>query len=324
MTEGMDDKAVSQPPGSHQPPRLTLQERSAYALRAGLASVAVVLVLIVAKSATYAATSSASVLASLMDSVMDATASVMSYMAIRYSVRPPDSDHRHGHGKMEGLAALFQSALIAGAGLLIVWESFGHFLHPQPVAHSAGAIIVMGIAIVVSAGLVAFQNWSLKHADSLAVEADKAHYGADIIVNIGVIAVLLMLEFGAPLWFDPLFALIVAAWLAHTALRIGQRGVDMLLDRELPDPVRAHIDSLVRGNMDVLGLHDLRTHRSGMKTFISFDIELNPALSLYDSHEIVRAVELALLQDFPDAEILIHVDPYGDTADSRHSAIGTP
>jgi ferrous-iron efflux pump FieF len=301
-----------------------LEARSAHALRAGLASVAVVGILILIKGATYAATSSASVLASLMDSIGDGAASIMNYMAIVYAVRPPDSDHRHGHGKMEGLAALMQAGLIAGAGLLILWEACGHFLHPQAVSNGEAAVFVMVAATVLSALLVAFQNYSLRRANSLAVAADKAHYGADIVVNIGVIAVLLLLRAGAPLWIDPLFALLVALWLARTAHSVGCQGVDMLLDRELPDEVRARIKQRVRANAAVLGLHDLRTHRSGMKTFMSFDIELDPALSLHDSHEIVREVELALLADFPDAEILIHVDPFGDTADSRHSAIGAP
>jgi ferrous-iron efflux pump FieF len=301
-----------------------MERRAVHALRAGAASLAVVAALIVAKAAAYAASSSASVLSSLMDSIGDAAASFVTFMAIRYSIRPPNEDHRFGHGKIEGLSALFQAGLIAGAALLVLWESAGHILHPQAVAHSGFALWVMGFSTVVSAGLVAFQNYSARRAGSLAVEADRAHYGADIFVNIGVLAVLLLLRAGAPLWIDPAFALAVAAWLVRTAVKIGRGGVDMLLDREMPDEVRTQIKKTVIRNKAVLGIHDLRTRRSGMRTFMSFDIELDPALSLHESHEIVRAVEHSLLGVFPDAEILIHVDPHGDTADSRHSAIGVP
>ncbi len=58
---------------------------------------------------------STSILASLMDSLADATVSVMTFFAVRFSLKPADTNHRSGHGKIEGLAALFQSLLIAAA-----------------------------------------------------------------------------------------------------------------------------------------------------------------------------------------------------------------
>ena len=41
------------------------------------------------------------------------------------------------------------------------------------------------------------------------------------------------------------------------------------------------------------------------------DIELDPALSLVRAHEIGDQVEADIQQAFPDAEIILHVDPHG-------------
>lgn len=292
------------------------------ALAAGAASLVTVAVLIVAKAATYWFTESTSVLASLMDSVLDASVSVMMFMAIRYSLKPADSDHRHGHGKIEGLAALFQALLIGAAGVMLVTEATHRFFDPQPVKAHGVAIIVMLFTILASWGLVLIQNYTLQRAPSLAVEADKAHYGNDIIVNGGVIATMGALYFGAPAWLDPLFAMAVAFYLAATVWTIGRKAIDMLLDRELPDDVRKDIKAMVKAHPGVMGMHDLRTSRSGMKIFISFDIEVDAGLSLLDAHNIARDTEMELLQKFPHADILIHVDPHNDTQDSRHSVQG--
>jgi ferrous-iron efflux pump FieF len=281
-----------------------------------------VAILIVAKAATFWLTGAASVMASLMDSVLDASVSVMMFMAIRYSLKPADKDHRHGHGKIEGLAALFQAALLTVAAAILLWEAGNRFLHPQPVTGHGVAVLVMVFTICASMMLVAIQNYTLKRAPSLAVEADKAHYGNDIIVNGGVIATMIALYYGAPAWIDPLFAVIVAVYLGYTILHIGRKGVDMLLDRELPGEVREEIKRIIRSHPGVLGLHDLRTSQSGMRIFISFDMEVDPDLSLRDAHEIARAAEITLLEHFPHAEIMIHVDPHGDTDDSRHSVAG--
>lgn len=291
-----------------------------YALIAGAASVIVVSILIAAKGALYAQAPSASVLASLMDSLSDAVVSVMNFLALRFSLKPADGGHRYGHGKIEGLAALGQSALIAAAAGLLLWESIDRFLHPHPVSDYWLGAGVMVFAIALSAGLVWVQNYSLRHAPSLAVEADKAHYEMDILINGGVIVILAALYYGAPLWLDPLFALAVCMYLGKTVYDIGRQGLDMLLDHELPAAVRQHIIDLVKKQEGVMGVHDLRTTRSGMRIFISFDIEVDPDLPLRAAHDIVRRVEKALLTDFPHAEIMIHADPFGDPHDSRHGA----
>ncbi|MBU0800288.1 MAG: cation diffusion facilitator family transporter [Alphaproteobacteria bacterium] len=292
------------------------------ALWAGVASLVTVTLLIIAKAATFWFTGAASILASLMDSVLDASVSVMMFMAIRYSLKPADKDHRHGHGKIEGLAALFQAILIAAAGLLLLWEAGHRFANPHEVTGHGVAVIVMVLTILASFMLVMIQNYTLKRAPSLAVEADKAHYGNDIIVNGGVIVTIIALYFGAPAWVDPLFAIGVALYLGLTVWHIGSRAIDMLLDRELPDVVRKEIKAKVNAHQGVLGMHDLRTSQSGMKILISFDIEVDQDLSLLVAHNIARDVEMELLERFPHAEIMIHVDPHGDTEDSRHTVAG--
>lgn len=290
------------------------------ALVAGMASIVTVFVLIILKTAIFMVSGSASVLASLMDSLSDATVSVMTYFAIRFSLKPADEDHRSGHGKIEGLAALFQATLIMLAGLALLWESVRRLSHPQPVEHHELAIAVMLVSIALSAVLVRIQSRVLKEAPSLAVEADQAHYGTDIIVNAGVIVVMLCLLAGAPVWVDTLFAMAMVGYLGWTAKGIGALGLDMLLDRELPETLRQAIISKVRAHAQVIDMHDLRTSKSGMRIFISFDIEVDGDMKLSDAHEIARHVEYDLLRDFPHAEIMIHIDPHGDVDDTRHNA----
>jgi len=293
------------------------------ALVAGVASIATVSVLIVIKTLAYLKSGdSASVLASLVDSITDASASIMTFLAIQYSLKPADEDHRHGHGKIEGLAALLQAAVIAAAGFFLLLESLRRFSESEPVQNMGGTIVVMVISTLLSFVLIAIQKYSLRFAPSLAVEADKAHYKTDILVNAGVIGVMLALQYGAPRWVDAVFAVGVVFILGLTVRKIAGQGIDMLLDREIPGNAREVITKKVLSHAHVRGMHDLRTNKSGMKVFMSFDIELEPNLLLCHAHDIVREVEHDLLADFPNAEILIHVDPLGDKDDSRHGVAG--
>jgi ferrous-iron efflux pump FieF len=292
--------------------------RPHFALVAGAASLLTVVVLIGAKGLAYWHSGSASVFGSLMDSIVDATGSAMNFLAIHLSLKPADRNHRSGHGKIEGLAALLQALLILIGGAALLYQSVEAFLHPQVLGDSGLAAAIMLFSIVVSFFLVSVQRHVLKHAPSLAVESDQVHYSMDILVNIGVIAVLLMLHFGAPRIIDPVFAVIISGYLAVTAKNIAKGGLDMLLDRELSAETRAQVLKIIRLQTGVMGVHDLRTSQSGMRIFIAFDIEADEALSLRGAHDIARHVEMALLEAFPNADIMIHVDPHGDIEDSRH------
>ena len=92
------------------------------------------------------------------------------------------------------------------------------------------------------------------------------------------------------------------------------------MDRELPDEDRARIKEIVLANENVLALHELKTRSSGQQSFIQVHIEMDGRMSLYRAHAIADEVEAKLRAAFPDAEVIIHQDPYG--IDESQAAIG--
>lgn len=284
-------------------------------------TVGLVIVLVFAKTVGYVFSGSSAVLASLVDSITDVALSMMTFFAIRLSLKPADEDHRQGHGKVEGVSALLQAAFLGGSGAFLVLEATNKFLRPQPVEDHLFAIAMMLVAIVMSVVLVVLLKRSLKKMPSMALEADYAHYSSDVLLN-GMVMVTLFISFKgwAPPWIDPLCSIAVAGIIIRTALSIGLKALDMLMDRELPEAQRERMAEIILAHSEVIGYHDLRTNQSGMKIFISFDLELDHNLLLWSAHEIARDIENDLLREFPNADIMIHIDPHGDTEDSRHSA----
>ncbi|MAZ76096.1 MAG: hypothetical protein CMH31_02210 [Micavibrio sp.] len=293
-----------------------------YALIASIFAVGTVTALIVLKIIAYWLSGSTAVLSTLADSIVDIAVSIMMLLAVRYSLKPADEQHRHGHGKIEGIAALFQGAFMAAAGLFILFEALHKFMNPEEVQSHALAIIVAVTAIGMTLVLVSVQKYCLQKAPSLAIEADYAHYKSDIFLNLAVIIVLFADYKGAPIWFDPLIAIGIAIYFFIIAGRISLQSLDMLMDKEVSFEHRRRIEAIVNAHEEALGIHDLRTRRSGMTLHISFDVEMNPDMTLCQSHGVVRELEQEIVTLFPNAEVLIHVDPHGDTADTRHKVAG--
>lgn len=278
---------------------------------AGLASVGVAALLIAIKLYAFVATNSVSLLSSLFDSALDLGASVVNLIAIRTAVTPADAEHRFGHGKAEPLAGLVQVAFILGSSLLLLFEVGQHFLQRQQVTEEATGIVVMAVSIGLTLGLILFQRHVIRRTDSMAVQADSAHYFSDFLANAAVILALVLSGLLGWWWIDPLFGLAVALFIAWTAISIGRAALDMLMDREMSDGERDRIKLIVRAHPEVFGLHELRTRVAGQDCFIQFHLDLKPEISLKEAHRISDAVEASLIEAFPGAEVIIHQDPLG-------------
>ncbi len=278
---------------------------------ATVASMSVAVTLIGAKTVAWLLTESVSMLSSLVDSSLDFVASLITFLAVRQALTPADADHRFGHGKAEALAGLAQAGFIAASGGGLLLTVGDRLMHPHQVQREAIGLAVSGFAILLTLGLVAFQNLVVRRSGSIAIGADKAHYFTDLVSNLAVgIALYLSGVFGQPL-IDAGMAALVALYLIQGAWKVGRGSLDVLMDRELPDGERRRIVEIARRHPAVRDIHDLRTRSAGLTKFVQLHVELDPALPLVRAHEIGDQVEADIQQAFPDAEIILHVDPYG-------------
>lgn len=288
------------------------QARRARLMRsATYASVGVAVTLVAAKTWAWRATDSVSVLSSLADSFLDILASLLTFWAVRFSLSPADFEHRFGHGKSEGLAALLQSVIIVASGLFVGMEAVQRLLAPGPVERPlAGMLVIIGSTLV-TLGLLAWQRYVSRETGSVAIAADALHYKSDLFVNLGVVGAVAVAAFTGLTWVDPAVGLVVAAYLAWGAWGIAARSLDILLDREIPHADREKIRALATRHAKVLGFHDLRTRHGGGAYIVQFHLELDGDTTLVDTHRILDEVEAWIGAAYPGCEIIIHPDPLG-------------
>ncbi len=275
------------------------------------ASVSVATVLIIAKLVAYFFTDSVAILSSLLDSTVDLIASAITVFGVASALRPPDHDHRFGHGKAEPLAALAQAAFIVGSSVLLLYEAASRLYHPHPLENEGFGYVVMMLAVILSVALVGFQNFVIRRTGSIAIGADKMHYIGDVAVNIAVMAAFILYERTEIAWIDPAFAILIAGGLSYSAFRIAVQALNVLMDRELPDEAREKIKLIVRAQSAVRGIHDLRTRTDGERVFIEFHLELDEHMTLKAAHKIADTIMENLRTVFPQADIMIHQDPAG-------------
>ena len=272
------------------------------------ASVIVAVCLIVIKTWAWDETQSVSLLASLIDSIMDSVASLINFFAVRYAMAPADEEHRFGHGKAEALAGLAQALLILGSIGLLLSQTVGRLWDPVVVENTPIGISVMVASMVLTGALVLLQRQVLKQTQSTAIEADSLHYTSDLLMNFGVIIALVLATYGY-YGADPYLALGIGAYVIYSAWGIAKTAFHLLLDHELSDEQRQKITQIALTQTLVLGMHDLRTRQSGHMQFIQLHLELQDDMRLIQAHDVADALEHRILQDFPYADVIIHLDP---------------
>lgn len=278
------------------------------------AAVLTALTLVITKAYAWWASGSVAVLGSLTDSSLDLAASMVTFMAVKAAISPADQDHRFGHGKAEALAGLFQAAIMAGSAVFLMLEAVKSIWLPQPIDASTLVISISSLAIVLSLLLVAFQSFVVRRTKSLAIAGDHLHYKGDILLNLAVIAAAYFSSIGW-IYADGVFGLLVAVYIAYGCTTVARPAIDMLMDKELPDHDREAIFNMALGNVHVLGLHELKTRTSGRDVFIQMHIEVDANSTVREAHFASDEVEAMIGEAYPDAEIIIHIDPPSQRSD---------
>jgi ferrous-iron efflux pump FieF len=284
-------------------------------------SLAVAVTFVVLKLAAWVVTGSVVLLTSAVDALVDTGASFVTYFGVRYAERPPDRDHRFGHGKGEAVAGFTQAVFLAGAALILVFQSVDRLISPELITSIDLGLWVIIVSLIAAAGLVAMQTWVVKRTGSTAIAADRAHYLTDVAVNVAAFIALGLTKLTGWTRADPLFALAISGYMIWNAYGISQQALTQLLDRELPVPERQRIRAVVLGCDGVRDVHDLRTRYAGDRTFVEFHLEVDGNLTVDRGHEIGDLAERAVAELLPGTvEVIAHLEPVGiedDRLDSR-------
>ena len=286
-------------------------------LSAGVLSVLVAFVLVIAKLWALSETGALSVAATLADSAMDLIMSLGGLAAIAYAAKPADEDHAFGHTSAEDLAALAQSLfIIASAGVItfaaVMRLLAGDSVMPQ---QEEKGIAVVVFAIVVTGGLVFWQRRVAVKTGNKVVAADSLHYIGDMVPNLGaVVALYASSRFGLN-EIDSVVAIGAALFMAFGAIRIGKAAWDALMDRRADPAMLEGIAKIAGTYPGVHGFHDLKSRQAGSRVFVNLHIELDGDQTLAEAHAIGAGLRRAIIEAYPNADVLIHKDPFGDPGD---------
>lgn len=283
---------------------------------AAMSSLAAAAGLTVLKLTVGLLTNSLGILAEAAHSALDLVAAGMTFFAVRWAGQPPDQEHPFGHGKMENISALFETALLALTAIWVLSEAIRRlFSENVQVEVNVWSYLVVLTAIVVDYTRSRILMRAAKKHNSQALEADALHFSTDIwsssVVFVGLFGVMLAGKVPALAWMvhaDAIAAIVVAFIVLYVSFRLGKRTIDALLDRA-PEGVARQIAELVDALPGVDDCHAVRVRPSGPTWFVDMHVTMDGGMSLLESHARTETIESLVREILPDADVTVHVEP---------------
>ncbi|MEI6667776.1 MAG: cation diffusion facilitator family transporter [Acidobacteriota bacterium] len=284
-------------------------------------SIAAAITTIGLKTVAYLLTGSVGLLSDALESVVNLVGAMMALAMLTVAARPADDDHAYGHSKAEYFSSGVEGTLILVAAIAIAVAAAGRLLSPKPLEQIGLGLVVSVGASLVNLGVALILLRKAKSANSITLEANAHHLLTDVWTSVGVIvgvAAVAVTGWGS---LDPIVALVVAANIVWTAVRIVRSSVAGLMDVGLPaherEVLTRALDAHAAGGVQ---FHALRTRQSGARRFVSMHVLVPGAWTVSQGHQLLERIEGEIRQALPSVSVTTHLEPLDDPAswDDEH------
>jgi cation diffusion facilitator family transporter len=277
--------------------------------QAALGSIAASAGLTVAKAVVGVVSGSLAILSEAGHSLLDLAATVLTYFAVRVSGKPADAEHQYGHGKMESVTALAETALLFLLTGVVVFEATQRLIggRPQAVEATVPAFAVIAASIVVDFFRARSLRRVAEDSASEALQADALHFSSDMWSSFAVLIGLAGVALGFPL-ADAAAALVVAVFIFVAGWRLGRRTIDALTDTA-PAGVSEQVAAIARREPGVVGVDRVRARPAGAVLFVDLGVGVSRTLPLDRVSAIKERLTRAIRAAMPRAEVTITIEP---------------
>ena len=282
--------------------------RESYGVLSGVLGISCNLLLFLIKLLAGLYINSIAVISDAFNNFSDFGSSLITILGAKFSNRPPDRGHPHGHGRYEYIASLVVSFMIIMVGLQMIRSSFSKIINPEDVYLNTFSIIILLVSILIKLWMFYYNkyistviNSSVNKAAAYDSFSDAIATGAVVIATIS----------GRYVSFpvDGLIGLAISLLIIYTGFKTAKESINLLLGSS-PDPeLIDKINALVLKGKNIKGTHDLIIHDYGPgKIIASIHAEVSDNVNIVDIHSEIDNIEKEIKKEL-GVNIVIHMDP---------------
>lgn len=282
------------------------------AMRVSFVSIVVNIILSVFKLFAGIFARSAAMVSDAVHSASDVFSTIVVIIGIKISRRASDKNHPYGHERLECVAAIVLSTILAVTGLGIGYKALskmisGNFAEiPVP---GMLALVAAIVSIVMKEGMYWYTHINAKRIDSSALMADAWHHRSDALSSVGALIGIGGAMLGFPV-LDTAASLVICVFIEKAAYDIFKDAVDKMVDKACDEEIEEEIKKCALSQEGVLGIDLLRTRVFGNKIYVDIEIRADANETLKEAHCAAEKVHDAIEKKFEKVKhIMVHVNP---------------
>lgn len=255
---------------------------------------------------------SEAVFADGLESACDFVAILSTIIALKIGRKPFDEKHPYGHGKAESIAAVLVSLVIFITGCGILYNAGSTIINKAYGKPQLIALLAALVTIVIKEALYRYTRRTSSMLQSPALEAIAQDHRKDAVSSVATLIGVGGAYLGAEL-LDPLAAVTTAFFIFHIAWKTFSSAADDLMDCQPPQEFNNAVKTLAEEVAGVEHVHEIRCRRSGQYLIINMKMDMDPVMSVKESHAITAQVKRLIFEKFSSVgEVMIHINPHDD------------
>ena len=255
---------------------------------------------------------SEAVFADGVESACDFVALLSTLIALRVGRKPFDEKHPYGHGRAESISAVIVSLVIflTGAGILVqAVHTIVDGGYPEPKLVAVAAAV---LTIAVKEWLFRYSHRQGLQLGSPALLAISKDHRKDALTSVATLVGVTGAWLGAGI-LDPLAAGLTAFFIFHIGYQTFREAAHDLMDGQPPEDLIQAVTALAEEVAGVEHVHEIRGRRSGQYLIIDLKLDMDPEMTVKESHEVATRVKRLIFDSFPNAgDVMIHVNPHDE------------
>ena len=282
------------------------------AMRVSFVSIAVNIILSVFKLLAGIFADSAAMVSDAVHSASDVFSTIVVIIGIKISSKASDKNHPYGHERLECVAAIILSTILAVTGFGIGYTALMKIISGEYAALSIPgrlALVAAIVSIVMKEGMYWYTRISAKRIESGALMADAWHHRSDALSSVGAFIGIGGAMLGFPV-LDTVASIVICFFIEKAAYDIFKDAVDKMVDKACDDELEEALKQCALSQEGVLGIDLLRTRVFGNKIYVDIERSADANETLREAHSIAEKVHESIEENFTKVKhIMVHVNP---------------
>lgn len=242
----------------------------------------------------------------------DVFSSIIVIIGVRVSAKESDNEHPYGHERLECVAAIVLSTILAVTGAGIGYTTIVNILNRQFLTMEMPGRLALAaalISIISKEVMYWYTRFYAKTLDSSALMADAWHHRSDALSSIGALIGIEGARMGY-LILEPIASIVICVFICKAAYDIFKDAIDKMVDKSCATEIEDEIEETVLNIPGVEGIDLLHTRMFGNKIYVDIEIAADGNKTLNETHGIAENVHDKLEELFPKIKhIMVHVNP---------------